>query len=559
MARMMRIGGLVLLSAVFTVGLAFATVELPYLVDGYLQEQLTTPGLDSHADEVSRLKTELFIAHFHLRTIGYACFATLVGLIVIGFARCRTGLATLGALGVMLTVFAQFAGVMFFLAGLGALNVLWLPVLDLSFDIPRLGAVIRAPYEAARWLLASLGVENTYWPVVLTVIASGLLIFFLGTTAWLTARARKDDVATAWIYRVSRHPQYLGWIIWTYGVYLLLLRGLYPRRSWGIDASLPWVVSTMVIVGVALMEEIKMRRDHGEDYERYRQSAPFLFPVPRVVARLAALPQRVIFGKDRFERSSEVALVLALYTAVVVGASAFFYGTGAERVAAALSPSRSLETALTDLVRDIREEPESRERYALTGHLAEFGQVAVPHLITLLEDEIPGVRSSAAERLAVFPAPEATAALVEALEDPDANVRGWSVRALRALGAPEAREGLTRLVARDEEPWPRNDAIAALAALGAEEAFEPAVELLGHAQWWMRLDGVEALGLLGSDRAIPDLATALEDESATVRRTAVIALLQIGSPDVRPILERATEDEDWEVRLYAAEALDRIG
>jgi hypothetical protein len=32
----------------------------------------------------------------------------------------------------MLPAFAQFAGVMFFLAGLGVLNAIWLPILDIT-------------------------------------------------------------------------------------------------------------------------------------------------------------------------------------------------------------------------------------------------------------------------------------------------------------------------------------------------------------------------------------------------------------------------------------------
>jgi protein-S-isoprenylcysteine O-methyltransferase Ste14 len=553
-----RVAVIVILAAVFTVGMAFATVELPYLIDGYLQKHLTTPGLDSHADEISRLKTDLFIAHFHLRVIGYVAFTALLALIVAGFARGRASLATLGAVGIMLTVFAQFAAVMFFLAGLGVLNVLWLPVLDLSINIPRLGVVIRAPYDGARWLLGALGVENTYWPVVLFVIGGGLLVFFLGTLAWLAARTRKEPVAAHWVYRLSRHPQYLGWIIWSYGVYLLLLQGRYPRRSWGIDASLPWLVSTMVILGVAFLEELDMRGRHGEVYEGYRRRAPFLFPVPSVVERLFALPLRVLFRKERFERRREVATVVGLYTLLLVGASTFFYGPARERFLVALSPSREMGTVLAELADEIRDEPENRPRYFLAQHLAGFGEDAVPWLVTLLREDDPGVRAAVAEQLAQTPEPDAVPALVEALGDPDANVRGWSVRALWALGEPSAVDGLRWIVLGDEQPWPRNDAIAALAALGAQEAVDAAVELLDDPQWWMRLDGVEALGLSGSARAVPVLGKALADESVMVRRTAVVALLQIGSPEGRPLLQEALQDEDWEVRLYASEALKRM-
>jgi len=279
---------LVGLALVFTVGLSFASVELPSLVDEAIMETVPTPGFESQVDEVSRLKTELFISHYHLRAVGYLCFGLVLLLIGVGFATRRSELAALGALAFMLPVFAQFAGVMFFLAGLGLLNVVWLPVLDVSFGLSGLGEVIRAPFDALRWIVGLFGV-NGYWPIVYFFIGSGLLIFFLGTLAWLQARARKEGVAVSWVYRISRHPQYLGWILWSYGVYLLLLQARYPRRSWGISASLPWLIATMVIIGVAMLEELSMRRRHGDAYESYRRGAPFLFPVPAVIERLFAL------------------------------------------------------------------------------------------------------------------------------------------------------------------------------------------------------------------------------------------------------------------------------
>ena len=179
----------------------------------------------------------------------------------------------------MLPVFAQFAGVMFFLAGLGLLNLLWLPVLDISFEIQRLGLIIRAPYDLVMWMFRQAGL-SAYWPLVVGCIGGGLLIFFLGTFDWLRARSRDENVAHSRVYRFSRHPQYMGWILWTYGVFLLLLQARYPKRSWGIDASLSWLLATMVIIGVAMIEELTMRQRLGESYDAYRRITPFLFPVP---------------------------------------------------------------------------------------------------------------------------------------------------------------------------------------------------------------------------------------------------------------------------------------
>ena len=543
------------LAVVFTVGLAFATVELPYLVDDLLIETITTPDLDSYADDVTQLKTELFIAHYHLRAIGYVCFALLVSFIVAGFATRRSGLAAVGAVGFMLPVFAQFAGVMFFLAGLGALNILWLPLLDISFGISRLGMVIRAPYDGLRWVLGFFGF-NGYWPIVLSFIGIGLLIFLLGTFAWLSARARKQEVADFWVYRISRHPQYLGWILWSYGVYLLLMRGMYPRRSWGIDASLPWLLSTMVIIGVAMLEELNMRRRHGDVYEEYRRSAPFLFPLPAFVERLFALPHRIFFKKDRPDRAWEVATVLSLYTVVLIGVSWFFYGQSLDRAVMLLNPSVTRETVMEETATRLREAT-PRWQYSVSRELTAFGDPAVDYLLPMLEDESAGVRSTAARALGDLQAERAIPALVAVLDDPDENVRGNAVGALGAIGSEDSVEPLLGML-DDEEGWIRIRVVRVLAVLGAEESIDAAVELLSSDDGRTRHTGVEILGIMGSQRGMPAAVQALQDESAWVRQSAVIALLQIGSPEAREPLEAATEDDDWEVRVYAAEALKRI-
>jgi hypothetical protein len=546
---------LLFLALVFTVGLTFATVEVPYRVDRVLQEHVITPGFDSQVSATSHLKAELFIAHFHLRMIGYLAFGIMLLLIVIGFATRRTGLAAAGGLAFMLPVFAQFAGVMFFLAGLGLLNILWLPVLDLSFGLARLGLVIRAPYDVLHGLLGRVGV-NGYWPIVYGCIGGGLLVFFLGTLAWLSARARGQSVADAWIYRFSRHPQYLGWILWSYGLYLLLLQARYPKRSWGIDASLPWLISTLVIIGVALMEELNMRRRHGEAYESYRRSAPFLFPLPASVGRACAYPFRLLFGRERPERKGEVATVLALYLVLLMGASFLFYDDGLSRTAALFRP-RVEQARLAGQVARARQEPNVRRKHALIRDLAARGEPAVDLLRELLRDEDPVLRELAAESLVELAPSRALPDLIPVLEDPNENIRYDAVRALAAIGAPEA---IPPLLSRVHDPalFVQLETMSALAGLGVEEMLGPAVELLDRPESWVRSRIMEVLGRLGSPAGLPMVVDRLRDPEPAVRREAVVALLRIGSPQARPALETARRDEDWEVRLYAAEALKRL-
>lgn len=546
---------LILLAAVFTIGLTFATVELPHFVDNFLQSFITTPGLDSHANEMSRLKTELFISHFHLRLIGYVCFALLVLAIVAGFATRRVGLAAVGAVGFMLPVFAQFAGVMFFLAGLGLLNVLWLPVLDISFELSRLGLIVRAPYDLLIWVFRKIGV-NGYWPIVYFFLGGGLLFFFLGTFAWLSARARKKDVADFWIYRISRHPQYLGWIVWSYGVYLLLLRGMYPRRSWGIDASLPWLLSTLAIIGVAMLEELNMRKKHGEAYEAYRGSAPFLFPIPKFIGKLFALPTRLLFKKSEPQRKREVAIVVSLYGIALIAASALFYGGGWAGTLMLLSPSsraHKMEQLATRLV----EEPNRRAKYFIAVRLAAFGEPAVDYFIPLLRHENQEVRINAADMLKRIPTQRAVPALVAALSDSAADVRGRAAAALGVTGAPQCVEPLLARL-DDTEGRVRMSAMRSLAQLGSTDLLELAAITIRDESAWVRSSTLESLGILGSEAGMSLVLEALSDEQPMVRRSAVAAALEIASPRACEALEGASSDADWEVRIYAAESRRRL-
>lgn len=552
-----RKGLLLLLALIFTAGLTFATVELPYLLDGFLQRAVATPGGDSHIDEVARLKTELFMAHYHVRAVGYIAFFLLLGLILAGFATNRTEMAALGAVGVMLPVFAQFASVMFFLAGLGVLNAIWLPVLDISYEMQNWGLVIDAPNDLLRWFLGLVGVASP-WPTILLFIGAGILFFILGVYAWLTARAKGTGVARSWVYRISRHPQYLGWILWTYGAYLLIGLGRYPKRSWGIGASLPWLISTLVILAVALVEELNMEKRHGDAYEDYRRSAPFLLPLPRWLRRALGWPFRVLFGNERPERVREVIAVVALYGALLVGISMIAYGGGLESAVVRFSSPERQAERIQAMAAEAADAPDLHtQRLRLLMEVASFGDPAVEPLTALLEEGDATLRRLVVEVLGGMRSQQAVPALTAALNDPDENVRHRATLALATVGAPAAHRALLARL-EDPEGAVRADVFGALAGLGAEEILPRAPELLAAEGWWARSGALAALGTLGSEAGIPLVTNTLNDEDPRVRRDAAIALLRIGSPAARPALEQALADPDYEVRIYAAEALDRL-
>jgi hypothetical protein len=364
-------------------------------------------------------------------------------------------------------------------------------------------------------------------------------------------------VADFWIYRISRHPQYLGWILWSYGVYLLLLAGRYPRRSWGIDASLPWLVSTLVFVGVAMLEEVGMRKRYGEDYERYRRATPFLFPVPAAVAAVVRWPTRLLFGKDVPGRRREVAILVSLYAIVLMGASALFYGDLGHRIVAVLRPAARAEAQAAVLAAQIPDAPGWRPRYALAERMVRLGDAGIDELLDLLQHPDPQVRQVAMWFLRADPVPRAVPRLKAALSDPVSEIRGAAIQALLATDSASVPVLLPLL--DDSVSGVRTSALRALATLGAAEVLPRSAEFLQDSSTWVRISTIESLGVLGVEAAVPLLVRQLADTSASVRRAAVAALIAIGSPAAREALQGAVDDDDWEVRVYAAEGLKRLG
>ena len=548
---------LVFLAVVFSLGLTFASIELPDLLQKALYNNVPALDGDSHADAFAVTRTELFMDHYHLRLIGYVCFGLMVLMIIGGFFYGKRGLASAGALLMFLPVFAQFAGVMFFLAGLGILNLIWLPVLDISFDAGRLGDIVYLPYRLVRYVFSKIGGIDAHYPLVYACIGVGLLLFTLGTLAWLFARYRKRDMADIWVYKISRHPQYLGWILWSYGMLLALMRVRYPKRSWGISSALPWLLSAMIIIGIALLEERKMKHLLGDKYERYRKKAPFLFPLPRFIAGIFTVPSRLLFRKTFPDRKGEIAAICLIYTLILIALSPLSWKYTQPRRFTLSEAARTQKTRVGQLTHELRMTPNRRSKFWIADELSHMGHAAVDPLIALLKDPDPEVRSNAAWALEKIGDPRSIPFFVDLLEDENEGIRTRAISALGLLQAEEAEATLLPLLA-DESDSIRRAAARTLGMLGSRQAVDPIIILLENQKWWVRQAAAESLGSIGSEKAVAALAAGFPEEEVRVRRSIVVALREIGSPEAIPVLEKALQDEDWEVRLYAKEALKKI-
>jgi protein-S-isoprenylcysteine O-methyltransferase Ste14 len=318
---------LTLLAIIVAIALTWTFIALPYWLSGVLYSayQSDTAGELYHGPQDE--ESQPYIRALHIRVIGYASLIIVLGLIVIGILAERRGLAVAGGIALFLPVLGHFALSMFFLAGLGLLRTIWMPLLDASygatgdagFGLFGLADVIYLPYIVAVYAVSWVGIDARV-AIGYVTMGAGLFIFVAGMLAWFTTHLEQKGTADFWIYRFSRHPQYLGWIIWSYGLVLYWIHegeGAHFKISWGIPDSSPWLIATMVIIGVAMLEEIRMGQEQGEAYEAYRERTPFLLPLPRVVSRTIAAPMRWVLLKEWPESGKEVAIVIVMYTVML--------------------------------------------------------------------------------------------------------------------------------------------------------------------------------------------------------------------------------------------------
>ena len=99
---------------------------------------------------------------------------------------------------------------------------------------------------------------------------------------------------------------------------LLAVQAPVPFGGENPGASLPWLISSLVIVCVALGEEIRMSRERGEEYETYRGSTPFMFPLPRFACTVLTAPARILLKKDRPGNRRELVFTFVIYATVLV-------------------------------------------------------------------------------------------------------------------------------------------------------------------------------------------------------------------------------------------------
>jgi len=547
---------LLILAIVFSVALMFAFVELPRLVDSFLQTDVGFPGFDHGSNELNAYKTDLFIDSLYLRWIGYGSLFLVAVFIILGYATRKTALAWVGVFALFLPVFGQFALSMFFLAGLGILRIGWFPFLDLSFKMLEMGNVIYIPYWILMWVGRQFDWYAHHFLSYLFMIL-GSLIFVWSVLLWLRARSSDNPVADSWIYRYSRHPQYLGWIIWSHGLVLFSSLENQMKKTWSVPASLPWLLATMVIIGICMLEEIRMKELYGNNYEKYRQKTPFLFPLPKWLKSGLLFPLRLIFRRDWPETRGQVAGTITIYTICFMLLSLIWVDFG-EREDIPIEESINIENTdqkIDSILVTLQQSNRRGHLYNQIMALKQYQDRAISTLLVLLENQNADIREFSVQVLGELQAEAAVEPLIQALNDPEYRTRRGAAYALGQIGSDQAVDPLIQVLYGPTNGGMRYAVYTALGQIGSDRAWPALVSATEDTIWYAQNAAMGALHKIDQDCSMKYIINALQSPTVNIRRQAVMVLLEDPHPAAIDALRKLDDDPDFETRFYAGQVL----
>ncbi len=306
-----------LLAFLFTFFLIFLTFEIPFLINSLLIQIF--PDIQHPYDH-----DEIEVLINGVRPIGYICLIIIVIFIILGFLIKKEKISVSSSFLLFLPTFGSFASSMFFLAGIGILEVVWLPLDTPYFNFLTLGIIVFPIYLLVfLFYLGPIGYIAYFIMMILPwiFVILGLYIFTSGVISWFYGKYQKIDIIEFSVYKYSRHPQYLGFLIWSYGLFVHYMNQeliIITMGKIGLEASLPWVIFALIIVGIAFLEDINLSKKHPDEYAEYRKRTPFLIKLPKTLNLIVSFPLRFILKKSFPETNKDILKVVIFYGMIII-------------------------------------------------------------------------------------------------------------------------------------------------------------------------------------------------------------------------------------------------
>jgi protein-S-isoprenylcysteine O-methyltransferase Ste14 len=103
-------------------------------------------------------------------------------------------------------------------------------------------------------------------PISNIIILLGILLIIFG---WRKIYRAKGQLVTTGIYGHVRHPQYLGFLLFTLGMNILWIT---------FSALLLWFILAILYYRLAKKEDKELEERFGEEYLNYKRDVPMLMP-----------------------------------------------------------------------------------------------------------------------------------------------------------------------------------------------------------------------------------------------------------------------------------------
>ena len=162
-----------------------------------------------------------------------------------------------------------------------AISVMTIPLLPYLIALP--GILYRNPAALSSEIAAMF-----FWKYLLAgriVALIGLIIFAFAAVQWLWYHHKKVGVFTKGLHSKIRHPQFLGIIITSLGLTIMVLT-FDPFLLQQL--VILWFLQVLGYMTIAYFEERSLSKKFGGEYEQYRLKVPFIFPVrcPRKIPEI---------------------------------------------------------------------------------------------------------------------------------------------------------------------------------------------------------------------------------------------------------------------------------
>jgi hypothetical protein len=313
----------------------------------------------------------------------------------------------------------------------------------------------------------------------------------------------------------------------------------------------------MIIIGICMLEEIKMRKQYGKEYDEYRDKTPFLFPIPKWLKKIIKYPMWLIIRKKRPEKRREVAGVISLYTLIFIILSAMMIKWG-DQYKFPLSSERRM-ARVEKLTQDIENTTMRREIGYKIDDLARYGQAAVNPLIRLTENEDPNKKEMAAQALGKLGDTAALKPLYKLLDHPWDNVRSCALGSIVQLGDKNIIPVLFSSLETGYPALSNCQIYESLASFHVTESWEILVRSIETDESeWTRICAVKAMAEIQPEKTAPYLVPLLNVDSHRLRAEAVTIANKLQDKRLLPYLRELQEDEYYEVRLLAKNAIEAI-